>query len=622
MATRIPVKGFNGLWKRGALDACPPDHLTVCSNFSFPGNGQARTREQKIVLKNFPGHTIVDYFPIVITVAGAQQTGYLFLDSDGKLYDFAGSLLATWTGADGFTAINIFGRTYLCPTQKGFALPGTDGFLYYYMYDSGSIFNLAGGAGPVSAPTHGSDAAGIVDAGDHKIYVAFQTRTGYISPLSPALTVTSDGVHNIAVTGIPTGGADVVARVIFMTVANQLEPFFVPGGTINDNTTTTFNIDVHDSALVRSADYLFDLQQPKIPAGSALLFYHGRLVIVGNVGAPNTILISKQNDPETFSIITDFISLPVDFGFNNSNGGMIVRDVLYITKPNATFSTQDNGNDPNTWPVTVTDAALGAFNTGISNFSHALPAQDVFDTAFLVHPSGLLLFNGNYSDPPLSWKIDDLWRTMNSQKVYLTQIAHDVWHKRVYVAFSNNQNFPDTLLMMDYKEGLTPQKVKWSEWSFFGHNIRKIAMVLGQPNLGATGLDYQFSFVSSDANIYTLDLNATIEANSINVLATAPLKGTDVVGSVAFFINLNLKMQKHGVLAITLTDQDGGNPKVIPAIVNDYPGQNYTRLINYTNEEMLVTLNTDRQAGSYMHLFELAVDVNTRYLARPSITQP
>ena len=41
----IDITGFNGLWSRGTGETCPPDHLQVCQNCTFPGRDQVSIRE-------------------------------------------------------------------------------------------------------------------------------------------------------------------------------------------------------------------------------------------------------------------------------------------------------------------------------------------------------------------------------------------------------------------------------------------------------------------------------------------------------------------------------------------------------------------------------------------------
>ena len=54
----VSITGFNGLYNRGKLDTCPPDHLTDCFNCIFPGKSQIDLREPTTVQSTGTGSTI------------------------------------------------------------------------------------------------------------------------------------------------------------------------------------------------------------------------------------------------------------------------------------------------------------------------------------------------------------------------------------------------------------------------------------------------------------------------------------------------------------------------------------------------------------------------------------
>jgi hypothetical protein len=110
---------------------------------------------------------------------------------------------------------------------------------------------------PTSAPTLAQVNAGSVTAGVHQVYVCYQMTNGFISQPSPAASITSTGSQDIELSAIPvSSNPNVSARVLLMTKAGATGLFFVPGGTIANNTATTGTINVADSSLVTSADYL------------------------------------------------------------------------------------------------------------------------------------------------------------------------------------------------------------------------------------------------------------------------------------------------------------------------------------------------------------------------------
>lgn len=411
-----------------------------------------------------------------------------------------------------------------------------------YTYSCSNVFSYngdftiglvpAGGRKPENNTiTLGSFGGGYNTPGQHQISFCYQYVNGYLSPPTGA---PYNAVNNALGTGYTvaftdTPPANVVARVLISTQAIpfttftfdkfQSEAFFVPGGTIPVGTTSA-NISFYDTDLIASADYLFDIS-PYIPGASSLRFYHGRMVVIGQYSFPDNILVSDQLIPESINGVTGIVNMPVDYGLNTSSTAAIIRDVLYVMKPNSTYSVQDNGGTPDTWAVTAVDTGIGAWDNGLSVFASSFSAQDVLDTSLVVNKTGLMLFNGTYSDTPLTYKIESIWQLIPPANFYLCQIAHDTVLKRAYILVPLNQapipggqiSAPGSgpsniLLMMDYQEGLNPQAVKWSVWFYdnFGapNFIRKISVENFTLNYGAPTPVYQFTYCSSDANIYKI----------------------------------------------------------------------------------------------------------------------
>src|SRR5471030_2136300 len=119
-AQSTSITGFNGLYARGNPDNCPSDHLIDCFNCIFPGKSQIDIREPLTVQNTIPTRTIISYF-IVNTSLGI---GLLTLNANGEFWDetHATLLLTGLNLADDFTAINIFGRTYIAFKKQGKAL--------------------------------------------------------------------------------------------------------------------------------------------------------------------------------------------------------------------------------------------------------------------------------------------------------------------------------------------------------------------------------------------------------------------------------------------------------------------------------------------------------------------
>lgn len=566
------IKGFKGLWSRGSDENVPEDHLSLCENCIFPGQNLIGIREPLVVLETLAGlgagEYVISTFGYSIIVTGTNATDFLYLTSAGKLIDGAsGTVLGTFTGGfanpDDMSCVNYGGRVFISLKAQGIAwenASASDSSIHYY---DGTNFATIAGVGPTgAAPTLAQVNPGTVDAGVHTVAVAYLYRYGYISPPGTSANITSLGGKDIEVSGIPVSADPaVIGRVLIMTKADETEFFFVK--TINNNVATTAVIDVTDAELLDSADYLNDLLTI-VPNGAALKVYHGRLVVVGPHGVENNTLFSNQLSPESFDVTTGAVQLPADFQAMDPNTGVIINDTFYILKPNGTFSTQDNGGNPNTWNVTAIDAGLGGWDTGVSAFGSN--STDILDNCLICSPRGLIMFTGSYQDTPLSFKIERLWNSINPKLFYLVQICHDVWNKRVYIAAPGyGSAYNNFLLMMDYSEGLGPTSVKWSTWVFAAH--AKIPKLMSGVYLitgsGAGNIAQQPIFVFGDSNkIHTLPNIASLSTHldegtdGINQeIHTAPIILEDQ-GTVNLFLLLRLNIDFNQNLILQAFNAD------------------------------------------------------------------
>jgi hypothetical protein len=675
------IAGFNGLWNRGLGETCPPDHLQQCNNCIFPGPNQVSIRESVVSYLATPKSGLISFAAIALTT----RTAVLGLYSDGSFWDLTSNVMLIAPGSifgtdanyfpDDFIACNVFGRAYISFKYQGKALPNTS--IYYYQLIAappGYRFILAGGP-PVTTPVtvaEGSATTPQITAGVHYIGVSFLTETGFLTPPLPAFApgvIDADGLHQLDITDIPISSApNVVGRVLLMTQANQKQYFFVPNGTINDNTTAAATINVTDLALIESADYLLDIAW-QLPACSSIKLYNGRLVLIGPNGVadmppsggtiynyPDNVLVSNQLAPETFNMVTGVVNLPVDYGANNTNTGAIIRNVLYCMKPFGTYAVQDNGGDPSTWSVTVIDSGLGTFDSGLSIFESSASAQDILDQCLVVSPRGLLIFNGAYQDPPLSYKIDGIWRTFDTTRFYTVKLAHDPILKRVYVMLpilGGTVQF----LMCDYTEGLGPTTVKWSTWDFDGFvllsTITKLAAVNMLPYASTTQWQLVFcgpikySGISTD--IYMLSVPpSTYQAPLPGDLGAYSIKQIIQIANVNFgqginvFTLLDFSVAGIGKLSIKVVSKKGDITQTVPGFdLTEYnplfsgttvtSGMELYRGINFQSEAMSVLLQNDvapvqlsGYTDFYSTLFELSsitVYGKLMFKTRPSLVQ-
>ncbi|HTV60381.1 MAG TPA: hypothetical protein VMJ93_16025 [Verrucomicrobiae bacterium] len=165
-----------------------------------------------------------------------------------------------------------FGREYM-----GFS-DGTIGQDLPRQFDD-TYFDRVSQVGPGEGPAV-ADAAdpGSIVAGIHQCSVVFVTRQGYWTIPSPPVSWNAAGNKKVNVTNIPTGPGNVVQRLLAFTASGGASFYHVPATmAINDNTTTSLELDFSDTILLAGAsmDYLFG--QVELPCQMGVIPYAERL---------------------------------------------------------------------------------------------------------------------------------------------------------------------------------------------------------------------------------------------------------------------------------------------------------------------------------------------------------
>lgn len=505
---KVSFIDFRGLYNRGNARSVPPTHARIATNCAF-NRGKVKVRDgYKIDATNWTafGYLLVEVFPFNNTLNG--RTSYLFSTSSGSLYwmSDAGVIsgpigsIPIWAGF--FSAIQVGNRIYIMPYSEFTAN------LYVWIIGNPTI-RLAGGTAPGIGPalTMGGSASGNIEPGWHTIAVAFETDTGFITAPSPVSAINnifgSSGV-NCTLSSIPTGPVGTVARHVLMskraTTYNgdprSMELFFAHK--IADNVTTSYVLSQFDTSLLNSADYLFD-QRSTIPNARGLCYYDGRLVVFGLNENRDIIIVSKKGEPEAFnSVDGNIIINPA------SRYGVLAcashHSILYIWNSERTLATQDNGEDPVNWEVTIVDSTVGISNNGlkVTGPSRAVasifgsPGGTINDTLIVNTNTGLRLFDGHYGDE-LTFNISSEADWSKYNEVLVDQV-----NKRIHVRIMPGLlGFTYTTWYVgDYSEGLSSEQIKWSKW------------LIDEPNPG-------FLFESSGSGEITCRLTIDVDGSSI-----------------------------------------------------------------------------------------------------------
>jgi len=332
---------------------------------------------------------------------------------------------------------------------------------------------------------------GYCDIGLHVVGVVYETDTGFLTQPGPAYFAVQTYVNEskaIEVLNIPVTTNPAIKKKHLVStkaipnyngnnkqIGFPYQLFFIPNATLegihlND---TTKIISYYDSDLVADASHLID-NFSSIPAGVNLNTYHSRMIVVGEFGTDETLVglpdgvtdnrsvarVSAPGEPEAISKVDGLIIAPLDG--NPLTNVQEFRDVLYLFKKTRTFAYSDNSDEPSTWQEEIVDQGVGAPVHGIAA---VLDSGGVnIDYLIIADWSGLMLFNGTYARPELSWKIEDFWLAMDRNYFGQVQLANDSIRKKLWITLP--VPLYQNVLMADYGNGLDPKNIRWSRWGF------------------------------------------------------------------------------------------------------------------------------------------------------------
>src|ERR1035437_9057792 len=599
---KIETEDFKGLYKRGIADQCPPDHAICCENVRFSASGQVSTREG-IAPSLALSHPVKRMFEVAIDNVGLIM---LTMDWNGNLYQDANAtpIFAAPNVTD-FAAINLYNKVYILPIVSSGTIPNLQVWLGVT-----TTTRDAAGLAPTGSFAAATGGAGNVDIGDYQIAVSFITDTGFTTQPGPKIATvftpvlyTAPGGAAITLTGIPTGGTEVVARQILITKANSDLYYYVgpsAGGFINDNTTTTATLNFFDTDLVLSADDLFDLLEtiPGAARTGGLNVYHNRLVVVRTNS--DVIYISYPEDAESMNNVTGFITDVQDS--DAPQGALVLRDTLYITRAFSIYATQDTGDVPGTWSMTLVDGAIGSSQFALGTIAATNTALTTGDVALLANRAGLFLFNGEVVRPQLSYKIQDVWDAITHGYDINITIQLDPFKKLIYVLLpTNGSSDPNLLMVADYGNedfawgARADLQLKWTYYFFKDFIPTSIGLASFQDVDGPTDFDYYLRLGSAGTNaIVTLKDGVLNDLGlAINSYYCMALLSIDK-GSLNILRVVRLRARGSGTLILLARPEDLQTTQTLVALtLSAAPGQDLTRQCNFTNEKVSVSFGTN-----------------------------
>jgi hypothetical protein len=317
-----------------------------------------------------------------------------------------------------------------------------------------------------------SEDDGFCDLGLHVIGVIYETDTGYLTAPGPDFFAVQSFVNEakaINVQNIPISpDSFVTKRHLVATKAIpvfngnnrkdqfQFQFFFIPDGNIDNNTDIEKTVSFYDADLLEDASHLID-NFSEIPAGVNLSEYNSRMCLSTTFDYPSIIYASAPGEPEAIDQVDGIIEIPIDG--NPVTISQQFRGILYGFKRTRTYAISDNGDVPSTWEVTALDVGIGSPVHGIAQ---VLDSGGVnIDFLLVCDFSGLMLFNGVFARPELTWKIQDYWLAIDRNDFKNIQILNDTIRQIIYITLPDK-----TMLFGDYSNGLDPKNIRWTPWTF------------------------------------------------------------------------------------------------------------------------------------------------------------
>ena len=609
----IQINTFMGLYGIDRYDDSTPLYYTLDELNNITIGDELRTRD------GFDVDSIT--LPIIqfaVYRIQGQAARLIVLYDDGSLWDLTtNTRILLIPEMLGF-AYNFFNnRMFISPHNGEYGLPGQ----YVYVYGGTGVARKAAGV----APTAGfiatiSNTDGHIEAGIHLFAWTFETSSGFTTAPSEEVFLDFDGTKAVDFSNIPIGPVGTVARRLMASRAIQeyngnplaYEMFFVAGGRIANNTVTVLNgIDFYDVDLQLSADYLYD-QLESIPASVFIITYGTRLCYGGTNEDKNIVWASNPLEPESIHSSAGFITYD-PFETEGVKDGTEFRDNLYVCKRDKTYTIRDNGAEPSTWghPITL-DSAIGCDVNGIARYYNSTGSRVEYFT--VTSPSGFFKFNGIYEEIPLSRNIRTWWDRLDMKLLnkFVTLIDQNKMLVYILVAIDTTNN-TNAILVGNFENGFTPDKIKWHIWSF--NPFVPSCIGIDRDDNKKTILK-----VSSHlGNIYVQEKNRRDDVNEVipcfTHFALANIKPHAIhhVGALSF------RMMGKGIMKMTLFGQDKVDNQILPGInLNCSPGKEFTSLAHFQSEKASLRVS-NHNVGDYYLIRQVNMYINVIFETRPLV---
>lgn len=470
--------GLNNKFERTIIeDNESPD----CANVIFTA-GAVETREGRTKLNS----TAIGSF--------AGDGIYTRHDNDGSetMCVFAGSDLRTWSGSTFVTvasAQSVFtaGNRVAATEFQNYLFMGNGG-VTPYKYD-GSEFTRHGVYAPETTATVASAATGasLSSGASYTYRFTFVNSQLVEGDLGPAVThvVAANSMGNAALTSIPTAAQSwgVDARRIYRTEDGGST--FKLLATLSDNSTTSYEDAIDDSALGANAP-----TDNGVPPLYSVCVYHQNRLFVNDPANPNLVWYSELNEPFTFKS-TNFIRIGDKSGKLVETMAVYENSVVVGTSNNYIEMIYMPSTDPTEWSQIRVDSAYGSKSPfGWISFNNQLLFPAMENDKFV----GFSSLRGAANNPSVTFTTlstvgSDLLSTRIEDDMFLIMeslvgdISAITFKNKAYISvpYGSGATRNNRLYVMDYSIGnlRKRQKESWSPWT----NIDAAQMTIYAGNL-------------------------------------------------------------------------------------------------------------------------------------------
>jgi hypothetical protein len=575
--------------------------------------------------------------------AGKTQLAWMGSNGGGNgeirtmQYDAGSSALVQTSGFPmGYATMRDYGNLLFFSFLDN-SFTAATGFWYY---DYAAATSYIGAREPLTTAefTMGFANAAVtsgMSAGTRLYATVFQTRSGYLTRPSPVATSgtpklgvpqshTNAANDGVTVTLTPTGTwpNDIVgAYLLVTTVSNQARIMWAPVASI---TITPGGAGAVSFPQLKASDGIISQQRDALDQDGLLTSqganspFHPRFIFsmgarmaycLGStnnsaVGGPG-VMFSDTAKPESFAIDRNYRFL---LGKQEPVCGFYHQGVAYILGHNFTQAFNDTGGYPATWPNPR--QISGKIGTSHINGVYVDPSG----IGLVAHQSGLYVFsNGAYSELPISYYQKAEWaRILWPQpggSVVPFQIGEDRANQMIFVLCTTAAG--PRVFMWDYSAGLTPARVKFSEWEF-GATISPRGIVVAE-NFGDsvdTGVRNQLWLAPNDGTgmfRYKPATHATPYTDSgsrIDSRYRGPyMPDIDTEFLVNYHPGTEVRATGVGNMSgIAYGYDDVRTQTLAPITLSASPGVVYTRLMDLRNERASIEWRNGNSAGDWFQL--------------------